>query len=105
MVLGADDNAGPARLPTGGRVAYRSGRRCWGDCLKVAACEAASGELNSNRLREKLRRSRGRWRSVLKMITALPSTATMWRAFCEKDPAFDGVFFVAVRTTGIFCRP
>jgi AraC family transcriptional regulator of adaptative response/methylated-DNA-[protein]-cysteine methyltransferase len=29
----------------------------------------------------------------------------MRRAFADKDPAFDGLFFVAVRTTGIFCRP
>jgi AraC family transcriptional regulator of adaptative response/methylated-DNA-[protein]-cysteine methyltransferase len=29
----------------------------------------------------------------------------MWKAFSEKDPAFDGTFFVAVKTTGIFCRP
>jgi AraC family transcriptional regulator of adaptative response/methylated-DNA-[protein]-cysteine methyltransferase len=29
----------------------------------------------------------------------------MQRAFADKDPAFDGLFIVAVRTTGIFCRP
>jgi len=29
----------------------------------------------------------------------------MRRAFAEKDPSFDGLFVVAVRTTGIFCRP
>jgi AraC family transcriptional regulator of adaptative response/methylated-DNA-[protein]-cysteine methyltransferase len=29
----------------------------------------------------------------------------MQRAFADKDPAFDGLFVVAVRTTGIFCRP
>lgn len=29
----------------------------------------------------------------------------MTRAFAEKDPSFDGVFFVGVKTTGIFCRP
>jgi AraC family transcriptional regulator, regulatory protein of adaptative response / methylated-DNA-[protein]-cysteine methyltransferase len=26
-------------------------------------------------------------------------------AFCRRDPALDGVVFVAVRTTGIYCRP
>ena len=26
-------------------------------------------------------------------------------AMRKRDPAFDGVFFVAVRTTGIYCRP
>lgn len=34
-----------------------------------------------------------------------PSRAQMLRAFAAKDPSFDGVFYVAVRTTGIFCRP
>lgn len=29
----------------------------------------------------------------------------MWRAVCENDAAFDGVFFYAVDSTGIFCRP
>jgi AraC family transcriptional regulator of adaptative response/methylated-DNA-[protein]-cysteine methyltransferase len=27
------------------------------------------------------------------------------KAYLERDPAFEGVFFVAVKTTGIFCRP
>jgi AraC family transcriptional regulator of adaptative response/methylated-DNA-[protein]-cysteine methyltransferase len=35
----------------------------------------------------------------------LPPRKTMWRAFREKDSQFDGVFLVAVRTTGVFCRP
>lgn len=26
-------------------------------------------------------------------------------AMLSRDPAFDGVFFVGVRTTGIYCRP
>lgn len=29
----------------------------------------------------------------------------MVEAFLRRDPAFDGVFFTGVRTTGIFCRP
>jgi AraC family transcriptional regulator of adaptative response/methylated-DNA-[protein]-cysteine methyltransferase len=29
----------------------------------------------------------------------------MRRAFQRKDPAFDGTFIVAVKTTGVFCRP
>ncbi len=28
-----------------------------------------------------------------------------YRAFIERDPAFEGVFVVGVKTTGIFCRP
>lgn len=29
----------------------------------------------------------------------------MWDAVCRDDPAYDGQFFYAVETTGIFCRP
>jgi AraC family transcriptional regulator of adaptative response/methylated-DNA-[protein]-cysteine methyltransferase len=29
----------------------------------------------------------------------------MQRAYLEKDTSYDGVFYLAVRTTGIFCRP
>ena len=29
----------------------------------------------------------------------------MWEAFRRRDPAYDGVFFVAVKTTGVYCRP
>ena len=35
----------------------------------------------------------------------LPAPARMWRAFLERDPDFDGLFLVAVRSTRIFCRP
>ena len=38
-------------------------------------------------------------------MTALPPTAVMARAVSRRDPDYDGVFVVAVRTTGIFCRP
>lgn len=33
------------------------------------------------------------------------SQTEMEQAFYHKDPSYDGLFFVAVRTTGIFCRP
>lgn len=33
------------------------------------------------------------------------SKDTMWQATVSCDPAYDGIFFYAVRTTGIFCRP
>ena len=36
---------------------------------------------------------------------ALPPEAEMWRAVTDRDASYDGVFFTAVRTTGIFCRP
>ncbi|MEP6996887.1 MAG: trifunctional transcriptional activator/DNA repair protein Ada/methylated-DNA--[protein]-cysteine S-methyltransferase [Betaproteobacteria bacterium] len=37
-------------------------------------------------------------------MSRLPPAATMYRALAARDPAFDGIFYVAVRTTGIFCR-
>jgi AraC family transcriptional regulator of adaptative response/methylated-DNA-[protein]-cysteine methyltransferase len=36
---------------------------------------------------------------------ALPGFETTYAAVVERDPAFDGVFFTGVRTTGVFCRP
>ena len=38
------------------------------------------------------------------MIT-LPQTSEMERAYRESDASYDGIFFLGVRTTGIFCRP
>jgi AraC family transcriptional regulator of adaptative response/methylated-DNA-[protein]-cysteine methyltransferase len=35
----------------------------------------------------------------------LPSRAEMLEAFRSRDASYDGVFYTAVRTTGIFCRP
>src|SRR5512142_3269781 len=35
----------------------------------------------------------------------LPGRTEMERAFASKDAGYDGVFYVAVKTTGIFCRP
>jgi AraC family transcriptional regulator, regulatory protein of adaptative response / methylated-DNA-[protein]-cysteine methyltransferase len=35
----------------------------------------------------------------------LPTRTEMERAFADKDATYDGVFYVAVKTTGIFCRP
>jgi AraC family transcriptional regulator of adaptative response/methylated-DNA-[protein]-cysteine methyltransferase len=36
---------------------------------------------------------------------AMPPPARMYGALLRRDPAFDGLFVVGVRTTGIFCRP
>ena len=36
---------------------------------------------------------------------ALPSHKEMIRAFMASDASYDGIFFTAVRTTGIFCQP
>jgi AraC family transcriptional regulator of adaptative response/methylated-DNA-[protein]-cysteine methyltransferase len=38
------------------------------------------------------------------MLT-IPPKAEMQRAMLKRDAGYDGVFFVAVRTTSIFCRP
>ncbi len=35
----------------------------------------------------------------------LPDPDTCYRALSARDPRFDGVFFVGVRTTRIYCRP
>lgn len=37
--------------------------------------------------------------------TTLPPREEMWAACTGRDASYDGVFFTAVRTTGIFCRP
>ncbi len=35
----------------------------------------------------------------------LPPEAEMYRALMERDTSYEGVFYLGVRTTGIFCRP
>src|SRR5258706_10058023 len=35
----------------------------------------------------------------------LPPSDTMYQALLNRDPSFEGIFYVGVRTTGIFCRP
>ena len=42
--------------------------------------------------------------TVLPMLPQL-SSREMHRAMSRSDTSYDGVFFVAVKTTGIFCRP
>ncbi len=37
--------------------------------------------------------------------TTLWSEDTMYDAFMRRDSSYEGIFFVAVKTTGIFCRP
>ena len=39
------------------------------------------------------------------MNAGLPSTDEMYSAVANSDSRYDGVFFVAVKSTGIFCRP
>jgi len=38
-------------------------------------------------------------------MNTMPSTIEMEHAFRRRDATYDGIFFLAVRTTGIFCRP
>jgi AraC family transcriptional regulator of adaptative response/methylated-DNA-[protein]-cysteine methyltransferase len=35
----------------------------------------------------------------------LPDRSTMYQALVQKDSQFEGIFFAAIKTTGIFCRP
>ena len=39
------------------------------------------------------------------MPQSLPDENTMYKALLQRDSHFEGIFFVAVKTTGIFCRP
>jgi AraC family transcriptional regulator of adaptative response/methylated-DNA-[protein]-cysteine methyltransferase len=39
------------------------------------------------------------------MNTMPPEIAEMERAYLERDASYNGLFFLGVRTTGIFCRP
>jgi AraC family transcriptional regulator of adaptative response/methylated-DNA-[protein]-cysteine methyltransferase len=39
------------------------------------------------------------------LFNLMPPRPEMERAFAAKDASYDGVFYVAVKTTGIFCRP
>ncbi len=39
------------------------------------------------------------------MDAILPSASEMQRASASRDVSYDGIFFLAVKTTGIFCRP
>ena len=41
----------------------------------------------------------------MKTMELLPPNETMYRALVNRDPSFEGIFLVGVRTTGIFCRP
>jgi AraC family transcriptional regulator of adaptative response/methylated-DNA-[protein]-cysteine methyltransferase len=44
------------------------------------------------------------WTNNVSMKT-MPSIQEMQNAYIQKDRSYDGIFFLGVRTTGIFCRP
>jgi AraC family transcriptional regulator of adaptative response/methylated-DNA-[protein]-cysteine methyltransferase len=41
----------------------------------------------------------------MKTLELLPPPETMYWALVRRDPSFEGIFYVGVRTTRIFCRP
>ena len=41
----------------------------------------------------------------MKVMELLPPADAMYRALVNRDSSFEGIFYVGVRTTGIFCRP
>ncbi|MFN2476153.1 MAG: bifunctional transcriptional activator/DNA repair enzyme AdaA [Chthoniobacterales bacterium] len=41
----------------------------------------------------------------MQVMELLPPAETMYQALLNRDASFEGIFFVGVRTTGIFCRP
>ena len=43
--------------------------------------------------------------TTLTVLPLLPPRTEMERAFLASDATYDGLFFTAVRTTGIFCTP
>jgi AraC family transcriptional regulator of adaptative response/methylated-DNA-[protein]-cysteine methyltransferase len=42
---------------------------------------------------------------LIKMNGALPDQETLYSALLNRDTAMEGIFFVGVKTTGVFCRP
>jgi hypothetical protein len=38
-------------------------------------------------------------------VATLPDAAEMERAYLRSDPSYDGIFYLGVKSTGIFCRP
>jgi AraC family transcriptional regulator of adaptative response/methylated-DNA-[protein]-cysteine methyltransferase len=41
----------------------------------------------------------------MKTMKTMPTIPEMQHAYIHKDRSYDGIFFLGVRTTGIFCRP
>jgi AraC family transcriptional regulator, regulatory protein of adaptative response / methylated-DNA-[protein]-cysteine methyltransferase len=39
------------------------------------------------------------------MLASLPPTDALYAALARRDPAFEGAFVTAVRSTGVCCRP
>lgn len=43
------------------------------------------------------------YRAILSQMP--PDSAALYNAFVSRDPRFDGVFYIGVTSTGIYCRP
>lgn len=69
--------------------------------------ESAGFSLTSHiRARKSVERRRvSVYSARMNKTTTLPPIAEMERAYQERDDSFNGIFFLGVRTTGIFCRP
>lgn len=42
---------------------------------------------------------------IMQPVSSRPSESEMYEALLRRDPQGEGVFFVGVKTTGVFCRP
>jgi AraC family transcriptional regulator, regulatory protein of adaptative response / methylated-DNA-[protein]-cysteine methyltransferase len=51
------------------------------------------------------RKNRIDWRKETREAGSMIDAKQCWEAVSQRDRAFDGVFFVGVLTTGVFCRP
>ena len=52
-----------------------------------------------------MRRTNSTSTSTAQRPEALSLDDARWAAFVARDATFDGQFFIAVETTGIYCRP
>jgi AraC family transcriptional regulator of adaptative response/methylated-DNA-[protein]-cysteine methyltransferase len=56
-------------------------------------------------LKNRWQQARGRRYGDFMSTNTLPPIAEMQRAYLRSDASYDGIFFLGVRTTGVFCRP
>src|SRR5499433_2638040 len=74
-----------------------------GLCTRLSNC-------SGDRLFLRKSLSRNRWNRYRRSrnngdMNTMPAVKEMQRAYLAKDASYDGIFFLGVRTTGIFCRP
>ena len=44
-------------------------------------------------------------RTLEKPLPASSRDQARWEAFVARDASFEGQFYIAVKTTGVYCRP